>query len=168
MHSMSAICGALTPDSAAMRRALELGLVCQFAARLPSHARMPLGSFIALALAAQQVGQLKIYLNGYEECVGYAIWALLTPEVEREFIAGKPRALAEWEYGDGTSPWVLDMAVAPGSLTYVMEDLRDSVFKDHEQLTYFRVKGGRRMCKRISRQSRTSFIAASRRQGASS
>jgi hypothetical protein len=52
--------------------------------------------------------------------------------------------------------------VEQGSLPYVLEDLRDVVFRDHEQLSYFRVKGGRRMCKRVSRLDRTTFMAAGR------
>ncbi|MFG6428693.1 toxin-activating lysine-acyltransferase [Roseateles sp. LYH14W] len=163
MHSICAVGGALKPESKLLRQASEVGLLCQFAARLPSHQQMPLPGFMSLAMATQQVGQLKVYLNGYEECVGYVMWALLTPDVEREFISGKPRALADWEYSDGTSAWILDMAVAPGSLPHVLQDLRDVVFKDQEQLTYFRVKGGRRMCKRVSRADRSSFMAAGRR-----
>lgn len=166
MHSVCAIGGEIKPGSPVIPRAFNLGLLCQFAARLPGHAQMPLGSFVQLAVAAQQVGQLKLYFNGYDECVGYVMWGLLTPDVEREFISGKPRALAEWEYSDGSSAWILDMATAPGSLRYVLEDLRDVVFEGHEQLTYFRVKGGRRMCKRVSRQDASSFIAAGRRRAA--
>jgi len=166
MHSIAAVGGQLEAGSALAQRARDLGLACQFASRLPGHAQMALGSFVPMLISAQQVGQLKVYMNGYGECMGYVAWALLTPDVEREFIAGKPRALAEWEFSDGTSAWILDLAVAQGSLPYVLEDLRDVVFREYQQLTYFRVKGGRRMCKRISRDDRTSFMAAGRRQGA--
>jgi hemolysin-activating ACP:hemolysin acyltransferase len=162
MHSTAAIGGRLGPDSVAASQSQDLGLVCQFAARLPGHTQTPLGGMMSLLLNARRVGQLKIYLNGYDECVGYVVWAFLTPEVEDEFISGQPRPLAEWEFNDGTSPWILDMAVEQGSLPYVLEDLRDVVFRDHEQLSYFRVKGGRRMCKRVSRLDRTTFMAAGR------
>lgn len=160
MHSTAAIGGLLKPASAAA--SADLGLVCQFAARLPGHDQTPLSGMLSMLLNARRVGQLKVYLNGYDECVGYVIWAFLTPEVEDEFIAGQPRALAEWEFNDGTSPWILDMAAAPGSLPYVLEDLRDVVFGDHEQLSYFRVKAGRTVCKRVSRLDRTTFMAAGR------
>ncbi len=160
MHSVCAIGGALQPDSVARRTVTDFGLVCQFAANLPSHAQMPLRSFAVLTQHAQQVDQLKVYLNGYEECVGYVIWALLTPDVERAFIAGNLRPLAPWEFNDGNSLWILDMAVASGSLSYVLEDLRDAVFAEYTQLTYLRVKQGRRLFKRVSRNDRTSFMAA--------
>lgn len=59
--------------------------------------------------------------------------------------------------------WILDLAVAPGSLPYVLQDLRDEVFREQEHLTYYRVKNERRVCKRVSRDDRTSFMAAGRR-----
>ena len=165
MYSTAAIGGQLKPGSAAARESQDLGLVCQFAARFSCNAGRPLGDLMSLLVTTRNLGQLKLYLNGYQECVGYVAWASLTPEVEDEFISGAPRALAEWEFNDGTSPWILDMAVAPGSLPYVLADLRDVVFSEHEQLTYFRVKGERTRCKRVSRDDRTTFMSAGR-QGA--
>lgn len=166
MHSTAAIGGRVDPDSAAARQGLDLGLICQFAARVAGHAQTPLGELMSLLTSTRRLGQLKVYVNGYDECVGYVAWALLTPDVEDEFIAGNPRPLQEWEFNDGTSPWILDMGVAQGSLPYVLEDLRDVVFRDHEHVTYFRTKGGRTVCKRVSRDDRTSFMAAGRVGGA--
>lgn len=163
MHSIAAIGGRLLPESEAALRSRDLGLVCQLAARMTDHARTPLGDFMSLLQNARKLGQLKIYLNAYGDCVGYVAWALLTPDVEDEFIAGAPRALHDWEFNDGTSPWILDMVVAQGSLPYVLEDLRDVVFTGHEHLSYFRLKGGRMVCKRVSRQDRTTFMSAGRR-----
>jgi hemolysin-activating ACP:hemolysin acyltransferase len=104
-----------------------------------------------------------VYVNSKHECIGYVIWATLTPDVERRFVNGRARELADWEFSDGTSAWVLDFAVAPGALRPVMEDLRDVIFKEHERLTYYRQKGQRRLCKQVSRSNRTSFMAAGRR-----
>ncbi len=143
---------------------LALGLALQLAAIMPSHQGQPLAWFTALARGALQVGQMRVYVNTAHECVGYVIWATLTPDVERLFISGKAYPLADWEFSDGTSAWVLDFAVTPGLLRPVMEDLRDEVFKDHGQLTYYRQKGSRRTCKRISRSDRTTFMAAARQQ----
>lgn len=164
MHSTAAIGGQLKPNSDAARQSQDLGLVCEFAARVPARAQTPLGDMLSLLLTARRLGQLKVYLNGYDECVGYVAWALLTPDVEDEFISGQPRALADWEFNDGTSPWILDMAVESGSLPYVLADLRDVVFSEHEQLTYFRVKGGQTVCKRVSRSDRTTFMSAARQE----
>jgi hemolysin-activating ACP:hemolysin acyltransferase len=165
MHSTFVTGGAFEPHSPFRRRAEELGLACQLAARLSVHAQTPLGGFVSLVHMAQQVGQFKVYLNGYDECVAYVLWALLSPDVEREYVDCNPRPLAEWEFNEGTSPWILDLAVAPGSLPYVLADLRDSVFKGYEHVTYFRAKSGRLTCKRISREDRTSFMSHARRSG---
>lgn len=162
MHSIAAIGGQLKPDSVVAQRSLELGLVCQFAARVSSHAQLPVGAMVSALLRAQSVGQLKVYLNGYDECVGYVVWALLTSDVEDAFLEGAMRPLEDWEMNDGTSAWILDMAVSPESLPYVLEDMRDVVFRSHQHLTYFRVKGGRRICKRVSRDDRTSFMRSTK------
>ena len=157
--------GELKPSATSeCERAVAVGLAFQFAASARSHQGQPLAGFAALARSALQVGQMRVYVNPAHECVGYVVWATLTPDVERDYIAGKPRPLAEWEFSDGTSAWVLDFAVAPGLLPKVMADLRDVVFKDHDQLTYFRLKGQRRLCKRVSRSDGTSFMAAGRQQ----
>jgi hemolysin-activating ACP:hemolysin acyltransferase len=158
IHSICAIGGHLDTTSAAARDAQQLGLICRFACGFPS-ARVALGAFVKHASDAQQVGQLKVYLNGYGDCVGYAIWAFLSPEVEQEFLSGQVRPLAAWEYNEGTRPWILDLFVAPGSLRHVLEDLRDVVFRDHQQVTYRRSKGGWLLCRQVSRSDRTTFMS---------
>ena len=163
ISTIQPLLGDLKPSTPARDRALAVGLAFQFAATSPHHLSQSLAGFAELARSALQVGQMRVYVNTEHECVGYVIWATLTPEVERRYIGGKPRPLADWEFSDGTSAWVLDFAVAPGLLRKVMADLRDEVFKDHDLLTYYRLKGQRRLCKRISRIDRTSFMAAGRR-----
>jgi len=161
MQTISAIDTDPSADAPARQR--TLGLALQLAYALPSHRGMTLARFAGLAQGAMQVGQLRVYVNAKNDCVGYVLWATVTPDVERELIAGKPRPLAEWEFSDGTNAWVLDFAAAPGVLPKVMADLRDVVFKNHEQLTYYRLKGQRRLCKRVSRSDHTSFMVAGRR-----
>lgn len=89
----------------------------------------------------------------------------MTPDVNEEFIKGRPRPLAEWEFSDGTLPWILDFLVAPGHLRPVLVDLRDEVFKDYEHLMYYRFKGMNRICKLISRAHRNTFVAQGRVTG---
>jgi hypothetical protein len=86
----------------------------------------------------------------------------LTPDVETDYIAGQPRPLADWEFSDGTSPWVLAFGAMPEMLPKLLENLRDVVFKDHQHVTYHRFKGQHRLSKRISRGDRSSFMAAGR------
>ena len=149
-------------DMAERDRALATGLVMRFAVNHLSNRGPALGGLAVLIQRAIEVGQIVVFVNSAHECVGFAIWATLTPEVERRFIGGKPRQLAPWEFNDGASTWVLDFAAAPGQLRPILENLRDVVFKDREYVTYHRVKAQGRLCKRLSRADRTSFMAAGR------
>lgn len=164
MYSLNAIGGDLPPDSSIARRATLVGHICQFASRFPVAARRPLSGLVQQIMHADEVGQVKVYLNPYGHCVGYLIWALVTPGLEQELLAGATRPLAEWEYNDGDRAWVLDMAVSRGSLPYVLEDLRDSVFRDCDHVTYFRIKQGRRIFKRVSRLTHSNFFMRASRQ----
>lgn len=163
MHSTAAIGGQLIMDSTVARQSQELGLACQFAAQQSLNLQKSFGEVMGTLVSAHRLGQLKVYLNGYEECVGFVAWALLTPDVEAEFISGNLRPLRQWEFNDGVSPWILEMGVRDGSLPYILEDLRDVVFGGYEQLTYFRTKGERTVCKRVSRLDRTTFMLAGRK-----
>jgi len=158
MYSICAIGGRLLPDDPIAFRAEMIGHICQYVSRFDKLSRRPIGPFLKQLMHAQAVDQLRVYLNPYGHCVGYVAWAFLTPDVEKEFLSGKCRQLAEWEYNDGTSAWILDMVVSHGTLAYVLDDLRDTVFRRHKQLTYFRVKGDRRIFKRLHRSSTSNFL----------
>ena len=120
-----AIGGEIKTDSTIIPKALNLGLLYQLRA-LPLMMQTPLPTLCNFAMSAQQLGQLKCCTStADDECVGYVIWALLTPDVERGVHCRE--ALGHWLTGNtamAPMPWVLDMAVAPGSLRYVLEDLR--------------------------------------------
>jgi hemolysin-activating ACP:hemolysin acyltransferase len=141
-----------------LKRAAIVGHICQFACRFPHLSKAPLISIVKQVIYALEVDQVKVFLNPYGHCVGYVIWGYLTPDVEQQFLDGNFRELAEWEYDDGTSAWILEMAVAPGSLSYVLEDLRDTVFRNEKRVTYFRLKRGKKICKRVSRSAYSSFL----------
>jgi hemolysin-activating ACP:hemolysin acyltransferase len=160
MYSVCAIGGELDAGSQQQLLYAQCGVVCQFASAREISGQKSLREFIPMVQNAIRFGQLKTYFNAYQECVGYVIWAFLTPDVEKQFIAGKVRPLNDWEFNDGTSAWILDMAVSSGSLPYVLEDLRDVVFRNQAHVTYFRVKRGRQLCKRMSRSSVSHFLSS--------
>ncbi len=97
------------------------------------------------------LGQVKIYFNNYGECMGYVVWATLAPDVERRFIRDKNINLHPTEWNEGISLWIIDFLVLRGSLQYVLADLRDRQFAAYETLTYFRIKNGKRIFKRVGR-----------------
>jgi len=163
IQSVYPLFGTVKPDAPERERALALGLALRLASMTPSHRSWPLDGFARSLLAAFEVGQLRVYVNAAHECVGYVAWATLTPDVAMQFAAGKPGQLAEWECSDGTCAWILDFLALPGCLGQVMADLRDVVFKEYEQVDYYRIKGRMRRSKRVSRNDRTSFMAVGRR-----
>jgi hemolysin-activating ACP:hemolysin acyltransferase len=152
------------PESRDFVRALQVGFCCNFAMKFARLSGAKLGDLIRLIEGAAQSEQLKIYFNGYGDCVGYVIWAFLSPPVEAEYLAGNLRPLELWEYSEGVNAWVLDMAVRPGSLRHVLEDLRDVVFRDRESLTYARTKSGRPVFKRIHREDCSTFLSERTRE----
>lgn len=148
-YSLSAVGG--KPGETQLKRGQTVGFVCDMARNSPLHAPMPVGGLMSILDAAMALEQVKVYFSDYGECMGYVVWAYLSPDVEQRFLRGKDLSLDLTEWNEGTCPWIVDFLVPRGSLRYVLHDLRDTVFKDHETLTYFRIKNGKRICKRVSR-----------------
>jgi len=143
------------PDA---QRAQFLGAVVQLAANCAYHNTVPLLGIVDRALTAYSLNQAKLYFNDYGQCVGYVIWAVVAPEVERRFLGTPVASLHISEWNEGGSLWILDFVVPHGSLRYVMDDFRDSLFKDFACITYFKYKNGKRMAKRMSRDSFAHFF----------
>lgn len=139
------------PGVTQTRRAETLACVCDLARGSPLHAQMPVGSLIGMLDSPMDLKQVKAYFNDYGDSMGYVVWALLAPDVERRFLAGKDFSLHWTEWNEGTSLWIIDFVVQRGSLAYVLRDLRDKLFKDFDTVTYFRVKNGKRIAKQVNR-----------------
>jgi hemolysin-activating ACP:hemolysin acyltransferase len=133
-----------TPEFA---RAALIGLVLQFASQSPYHRNRTLPDIVATLLMAYRLGQLKVYFNDYGECVGYVAWALLSPQVASEFRQTGTRRLESIEWNEGFEPWIVDFLIRPGSLHYVVRDLRHLVFADYASLSYVRARKGVRRLK---------------------
>lgn len=141
-----------------VERAQFIGHVMQLAARTAHHNSVPLQVLADRALTAHSLEQAKLYFNDYGQCVGYVIWALLSPEVERRFLGTPDSSLHISEWNEGGSLWILDFVVPYGSLRYVMDDLRDQLFPHQACVTYFKYKNRKRMAKRMSRDSFAHFF----------
>jgi len=150
-YSISAIGGKPAPGEGPERRATTVGFVCGLARSSLLHAQMSSGALIDMLYPAMHLGQVKIYFNNYGECMGYVVWATLAPDVERRFIRDKNINLHPTEWNEGISLWIIDFLVLRGSLQYVLADLRDRQFAAYETLTYFRIKNGKRIFKRVGR-----------------
>ncbi|MEQ1515547.1 MAG: toxin-activating lysine-acyltransferase [Usitatibacteraceae bacterium] len=148
-YSLSASGG--KPSAIARSRAETIGFVCDLARGSPLHAQMNLRQLMGMLDTALSLEQVKVYFNDYGECMGYVVWALLAPDVAQRFLRGNDLSLHLTEWNEGTNAWIIDFLVPLGSLDYVLADLRDSVFKDFDYLTYIRVKKGRRIFRCASR-----------------
>lgn len=155
-YSLSAIGG--KPDPSRLAPAQALGFVTELMGTSPFHAQMPVGALLPLFSSALALDQIKLYFNDYGEFMGYVSWAFLAPDVEQRYLRGKDLNLHMFEWNEGGSLWIIDLLMPRGSINYVLEDLRDNLFCEHDTITYFRIKNGRRIAKRLSRASRNTFF----------
>jgi hemolysin-activating ACP:hemolysin acyltransferase len=155
-YSLSAIGG--KPGVAESRRAETIGFVCDLASRSPFHVNLPLAPLLGMVDSAIQLNQIKVYFNDYGECMGYITWAFLAPDVEQRFLHGQDISLHITEWNEGASLWIIDFLVPRGSIPYVLRDMRDTLFRASNTVTYFRFKNTRRIAKRLSREGGGSFF----------
>lgn len=148
-----------TPSDSHVERAITVGFICDIVRSNHFHAQLSLGTLMRKVDSAIQTNQLKLYFSHYGDCVGYIAWAFLTPDVERRMLNSKDMSLPTEEWTQGTSLWIIDFLVPSGSLSYVLRDMRDNLFKNYDTITYFRFKNGRRIAKQWSRTDRGGFFA---------
>ena len=136
----------------------DLAAFIGFVMRLAVQAQAASGDIVDRCLMAHALGQGKLYFNGYGQCVGYVLWAHWAPAVERRVIETGNIRLHASEWSEGGEAWIVDLVVPFGSLKYVLDDLRDHVFRDAPQVTYLRYKNGETIPKRIARNARSHFF----------
>lgn len=159
-YSVSTITG--VPGDTDSQRATQIGLICQLCTLSPVHANFPVQRIVSQLNSPMTVGQCKTYFNDFYQCVGYLAWAYLAPDVEKRLLSGEDYHLQTCEWNEGASLWIMDMVVPHGSIKHVLQDLRDTLFKDQDTLTYFRIKNGKRIFKRVSRADGGHFFRSSR------
>ncbi len=148
-YSVNTITG--VPGDTDSQRATEIGFICQLCTVSSVHANLPLQRIVGRLNSPMTVGQYKIYFNDFFQCVGYLTWATLAPDVEKRLLSGEDYHLQTCEWNEGASLWIMDMVFPYGSIRHVLKDLRDELFKGFETVTYFRIKNGKRIFKRVSR-----------------
>lgn len=147
-YSVNTITG--TVQKADTARAAAVGFFCSLGVYSGDGA-LSLRRFVSQLQAPLQVQQYKLYFNDFGDCVGYVTWAYLAPDVEKRLLSGEDYRLHTCEWNEGTSLWIMDMSFPHGSIKHVLKDWRDNLFKNFDTLTYFRVKSGKRIFKRVSR-----------------
>lgn len=145
-------------SDAEIQHAALIGFICRTSVQSPFHAAFPLNRIMYQLLAPIEVNQYKLYFNDFGQCVGYIVWAHLAPDVESRLLGGEDYHPKPCEWNEGGSLWIMDMVIPHGSIKHVLNDLRDNQFKEHETLTYFRVKNSKRIFKRVSRGDGGNFF----------
>lgn len=158
-YSVSTITG--VPGDTDSQRATQIGFICQLCTLSPVHANLPVQRIVSQLNSPMTVGQYKIYFNDFCQCVGYLSWAYLAPDVEKRLLSGEDYHLQTCEWNEGANLWIMDLVFPHGSIKHVLQDLRDNLFKDFETLTYFRIKNGKRIFKRVSRADGGYFFRSS-------
>lgn len=149
-------------STAEREQAEFLGFVMSMAAHSALNNRTAISTLVERAKTAYGLGMAHLFFNSYGQCVGYISWAHIARDVEQRFLSTPDASLHISEWNEGNSLWVIDFVVPFGSLRYVLEDLRDRLFAEHRVITYFRFKNGRRIAKRLSRDSVSGFFSKDR------
>jgi len=158
MYTLRSIDGYIPVHSKKFSRMATLGYVCELASRRHPDKSSALRPFISCASSAIDLSQIKVYFNGYEQCVAFVIWARISENLEREYLGGRFRYPTLNEWNEGNRLWVIDFCAETGCIAQILGDLRDSVFSQIDRVRYFRVKGRLRMAKEINSTDKTTFM----------
>lgn len=139
------------------RTLIALGLMLQLAGDGAS-GRKRLDSMVACLSAAVTSGKTKLYFDRYGAPVAYVAWATVNADVEQRLLREPGYVLEQEKINSGASLWVTDFFATDGYLQPVLRDMCDTLFREHDQITYFRFKGRRRIAKRISRHGHHAFL----------
>lgn len=144
------------------KRAIIVGLIAQMmATRANGGKRLAAGlQTIVGAIAADKI---KLYFDRHGVFVGYITWATVSPDVENRLLTEPHLDLSGQERSSGASLWITDCVITGKHLLEVLEDLRDKQFVGFQEISYFRVKGQRRIAKRVSRASGHTFFRSTPR-----
>jgi cytolysin-activating lysine-acyltransferase len=136
----------------------SLGYVSSLVSSSPAHAHLPMAYLRGLIGPALRQRRIKIYFNDDGDVVGFVIWAFFAPDSEERYMQSGPTAIHVSEWNEGEALWIIDFLVPLGHVRHVLRDLRDVVFKEHSRISWFRVKQGRALLRRLSRGTGSSFL----------
>jgi hemolysin-activating ACP:hemolysin acyltransferase len=143
---------------ATTRQALALGLAVNFLGPRWGGAR--LGRCLQPTFAALDSGRYVFYVDAMGRGIGFVNWTLASAQGTAALLAHGPDAVATLSHEAEGALWILDFFAYGRGLRAILADLRDRVLRDHDEVTYFRYRGTRRIAKRIARADRTAFFRA--------
>lgn len=107
--------------------------------------------------------QIKFYFNDTGKPVGYVVWAFLAKEAQNRFLRTKNFELHVSEWDEGDALWIIDLLAPFGHIKYILRDLRDNLFPEQREITYYRQKNGEIIFKQMSRDSHSFFLSQTRK-----
>jgi cytolysin-activating lysine-acyltransferase len=137
---------------------VKLGYAAALLASIARRPHMPMPAAIRLLDVAIGFDQFKLYLTGYGRPVAYVAWAFLSHDVEQRITRTKSPLLHVSEWNEGSSLWIMDLVAPHGHLSFVLRDLRDALFREHQTVRYVRMSRQRFVVKKLGRESPASFF----------
>lgn len=151
---------------AAQLRIVALGLTLQLASDTGMWPQCAFAQAVAGLHTSIEREQTVVYFDRAGVIAGFVSWMLLDAHTSDVLLGGKPGVPVQQQRA--AELWIQNFAAPFGDLHAILAHLRDSALAQFSQLTYFRVKGKRRMIKRVSRKDRSSFFRAPGRTARSS
>jgi cytolysin-activating lysine-acyltransferase len=128
-------------------------------AKTQRRASYPFNGLYLLFRQAIRFGKVKFFFDDDGEIIGCVVWATLAADVETRFIRDLNFTLHPSEWDEGDSLWIIDLIVINDGLKYVLEHIRDVLFKEYDRVRYGRLKRDKVYFKEISRNAKLSFFA---------
>jgi hemolysin-activating ACP:hemolysin acyltransferase len=139
-------------------QAEQLGYAALLMSQSAIHRDNTIWYFNLIVAPAVYQRKIRFYFNEDGDPVGYVIWALLAADIEQAVLSTGAFGLQEGEWGEGDSLWIVDLLAPFGNLKYILQDLRDSLFKDYQRVRYLRRKGDRVVAREVERNPRRAFF----------
>lgn len=91
--------------------------------------------------------QVFYFYDDYRRVCGFALWALLTPEVEQRIISDQNILLHESEWNEGDRFWIVCFATRFGKTSEIIKALKSHVLPKHGEMRFLRPKGDGRIAR---------------------
>lgn len=113
------------PSDPETLRDIALGVAVRF---MESRYGGQLGPHLDRLVGAIESGQYRIFFDSYARPLAYCSWARVQPRQSALLLKHGPEVMNGSSWSSGPHAWVIDLFAHEGSLSAVMDHLRDVVF----------------------------------------
>lgn len=136
-----------------------IGAAARLMSKSAYHRLLPISHAHSMLAQAIQEETIRFYYNAFGRLAGYVIWANPTDSVIRRVVTTGQLLIYPGEWGSSPRKFVIDFLAPSGRLKYVLEDMRDSLFRHDQSLLYARIKFGRVIVKEVCRSRKSHFFS---------